>query len=259
MIALPDKIKKIETSDYKGIFEFSPLYPGYGVTIGNALRRILLSSIEGAAITTVKIKDISHEFSTIEGVLEDVIDIILNIKQIRLKCFSEEPVMMHLKANGEGQVTAGDIKAGSDVEIINKKQPIATLTGKKAVLEMELVAEKGVGYVPVEQRQKEKISVGTLAIDAVFSPVRNTNFTVENIRVGQRTDYNKLILEIETDGTITPEKALRSAVDILNEHLKKIYEGLEEIENNEESKSLKAEEEKEEKKKKPVKVAVKKK
>ena len=178
-----------------------------------------MSSIEGAAITTVKIKGVSHEFSAISGVMENVIEILINLKKLRLKVFSDQPVMLQLKASGEKEVTAKDIKTASDAEIINKDAHIATLTDKKAELEIELTAEKGIGYVPVEQRQKEKISVGKLAVDAIFSPVINANFTVENIRVGQRTDYNKLVLEIETDKTTTPKEALRKAIKILNEHL----------------------------------------
>lgn len=228
MIALPEKIKILEENGNKASFELAPLHPGYGVTMGNALRRILLSSIEGAAVTTVKIKGVSHEFSFLEGVLEDVTEIIMNVKKIRLKSFSEEPVTLFLKASGEKEVTAQDIKANSSIEIVNKKQHLAALTDKKSSLEMEMIIEKGMGYVPVEQRQKEKISVGTLAIDAVFSPVINANFTVENIRVGQRTDYNKLITEIETDGTISAKNALWKAIGILSDHLNAMREGLEE-------------------------------
>lgn len=228
MISLPEKIKVLEEKGRQATFELAPLYPGYGVTVGNALRRVLLSSIEGAAITTVKIKDVSHEFSSITGVLEDVIVIIMNIKKIRLKSFSAEPVTLFLKVSGEKAVTAEDIKTDSAIEIISKKQPIATLTDKKSSLEIEMVVEKGVGYVPVEQRQKEKISVGTLAIDAIFSPVINVDFTVENIRVEQRTDYNKLVMTVETDGTISPPDALLTAVHILSEHLGLIRSGLEE-------------------------------
>lgn len=228
MASLPEKIKVLEEKEKRMVFEFSPLYPGYGVTVGNALRRILLSSIPGAAITTVKIRGVSHEFSVIEGVLEDVTEIIMNIKKIRLKNFGDEPVTLNLKVTGEKKVTAEDIKANSSIEIINPEQHIATLADKKSSLEIEMIAEKGVGYVPVEQRQKEKISVGTLAIDAIFSPVLNVNFTVENIRMEQRTDYNKLVMQIETDGIVSPSDALFKAVNILSDHLDIIKTGLEE-------------------------------
>ncbi|MDP3731026.1 MAG: DNA-directed RNA polymerase subunit alpha [bacterium] len=222
MIQMPDKLSVLTEKDNKMTFELSPLYPGYGVTVGNSLRRVLLSSIGGAAITTVKIKGVSHEFSSIEGVLENVIEIIMNIKKIRLKSFSDEPVTMELKVSGEKEVRAKDIKTHQDVEIINKEQLIATLTNKKAELEIEFTAEKGIGYVPIEQRQKEKISVGTIAIDALFSPVKNANFTVENIRVGQRTDYNKLVFEVETDGIISPREAVRQGLGIMSKHLEVI-------------------------------------
>ena len=219
MIQLPEKLSVLSEEGNKMTFELSPLYPGYGVTVGNALRRVLLSSISGSAITSVKIKGVSHEFSSIEGVLENVIEIIMNVKKIRLKSYSDEPVTMELKVSGEKEAKAKDIKAPSGVEIINKDQLIATLTDKKAELEIELTVERGIGYVPIEQRQKEKISVGTIAIDALFSPVINANFTVENIRVGQRTDYNKLIFEVETDGIISPQEAVSQGLDILAKHL----------------------------------------
>lgn len=219
MIQLPEKLSVLSEERNKITFELSPLYPGYGVTVGNALRRVLLSSIGGSAITSVKIKGVSHEFSSMEGVLENVIEIIMNIKKIRLKSFSDEPVAMELKVSGEKEAKAKDIKAPSGVEIINKDQLIATLTDKKADLEIELTVERGIGYVPIEQRQKEKISVGTIAIDALFSPIINANFTVENIRVGQRTDYNKLVFEVETDGIISPKEAVAQGLDILAKHL----------------------------------------
>lgn len=225
-IQLPEKLLVVSEKENKMILELSPLYPGYGVTIGNTLRRVLLSSIGGAAITAVKIKGVNHEFSSMESVLENIIEIIMNIKKIRLKSFSEEPVTMHLKISGEREVQAKDIKTGSDVEIINKDQLIATLTDKKAELEMELIAEKGIGYVPIEQRQKEKISVGTIAIDALFSPIKNANFTVENIRVGQRTDYNKLVFELETDGIISPREAILQGLSIMSKHLELIGQEL---------------------------------
>lgn len=218
MIQLPTEPKVISRKGNQAIFEIGPLYPGYGTTIGNTLRRVLISSLEGAAITFVKIKGVDHEFSAIPGVLEDVIEIILNLKKARFKLFIEEPVVLMLTAKGEGEVTAADIKTTSDVEIINKDQHIATITDKKIELEMELTIEKGVGYIPADQRQKEKLSVGKIAIDGIFTPIKNVNFTVENIRVGQRTDYNKVMLDVETDGSINPEEALKRAAQILVEH-----------------------------------------
>lgn len=226
---LPEKIKVTEEQDSRVTYEISPLYPGYGVTLGNALRRILLSSIEGSAITSLKIKGVNHEFSTIPGVLEDVITIILNLKKVRIKSFTAEPVALYLKVSGEKEVTAAEIKDNSQVQVINPEQLIATLTDKKADLEIEMVVEKGRGYLPVEQRQKEKISVGTIAIDAIFSPVKNVRMAVEDIRVGQRTDYNKLILEVETDGLLHPHLALQQALEILERHLETAREPLREL------------------------------
>ena len=218
MIQLPTEPKVISKNDNQAVFEIGPLYPGYGTTIGNTLRRVLMSSLEGAAITFVKIKGVDHEFSALTGVLEDVIEIILNLKKVRFRLFKDEPATLMLIAKGEGEVTPGNIKTTADVEIINKDQHIATITDKKTTLEMEITIENGIGYIPAEQRQKEKLSVGKIAIDGIFTPIRNVNFTVENIRVGQRTDYNKVMLEVETDSSISPEEALKRASQILIEH-----------------------------------------
>ncbi len=208
----------ISKTGSRAVFEIGPLYPGYGTTLGNTLRRVLISSLEGAAVTSVKIKGVDHEFSSISGVLEDVIEIVLNLKKVRFKLFRDEPVTVTLSVKGEKTVTAGDIEATADIEIVNKDQYIATITDKKVELEMELTVEKGIGYVPVEQRQKEKLGVGKIAIDGIFTPIKNINFNVENIRVGQRTDYNKVLLDVETDGSISPEEALKRASQILIEH-----------------------------------------
>lgn len=217
-ISLPKTPKIIEQKGNWARFEISECFPGYGLTLGNALRRVLLSSLEGAAITAVKIKGVQHEFSTITHVMEDVIEIILNLKQVRLKSFNPEPVKLSLKAKGEKKVVAGDIKATSDIEIINKDAHIATLTSKKGELEMELVIEQGLGYVPTEQKRGNKLPIGTIAIDAIFSPIKKVNYKVENMRVGDRTDYNKLVFEIETDGTISPQDAFGKATKILVDH-----------------------------------------
>ena len=217
-IILPSKPRVVSEEGNKGIYEIDGLYAGYGYTIGNALRRVLLSSLPGAAATSVKIDGVNHEFSAIPGVLEDVIEIVLNLKKIRFKLFSEEPVTVTLNYKGIGEIKAGDIKTTSDVEVVNPDQHIATVTDKKATFEMELKVEKGVGYVPVEQRQKDKLSVGEIAIDGIFTPVKNVNFSVDNIRVGQRTDYNKILLDLETDGSVSPEEALKKASQILVDH-----------------------------------------
>ena len=195
--------------------------------MGNALRRVLLSSLPGAAITSVKIKGVQHEFSTIPHVVEDVVQIILNLKQIRFKLHSDQPVKAWLKAKGEKEVKATDIKTGPELEIANPKAHIATLTDKKADLEMELEIEHGLGYSPVESRKKGKIEIGKIAVDAIFSPVRKVNYSTEDMRVGERTDYGRLKINIETDGTITPEEAFCQAAQILVDHFK-IFAFLEE-------------------------------
>lgn len=218
MIQLPSEPKVVSKEGTRGVFEIGPLYPGYGMTIGNTLRRVLLSSLEGAAVTSLKIKGVDHEFSTMAGVLEDVIDIILNVKKVRFKLFKDEPVTLFLSAKGPKEVTAADIKTTADVEVVNPGQLIATITDKKTEIEMEVTVEKGIGYVPAEQREKEKLSIGKIAVDGIFTPVKGVNFTVENIRVGQRTDYNKVLLDIETDGSVSPEAALKQACRILIEH-----------------------------------------
>ncbi len=217
-IILPEKPKIIKKEKSRAVFEIKPLFPGYGATLGNALRRVLLSSLPGAAITSVKIAGVSHEFSTIPHIMEDVVEIILNLKQLRFKMYSEKPVKIYLKVKGEKEVKAEEIKISSSIEIVNKDAHIATLTNKKASLEMEMLLEKGLGYLPVEQRTETKLPIGTIAIDALFTPVRKVSYDIENMRVGKMTNYNKLTLEIETDGTISPEDAFKSAVDILVDH-----------------------------------------
>ena len=227
MIPLPQEPKIIKKDKNKGVFEIEALYPGYGVTIGNSLRRVLLSSMEGAAITKVKIKGVSHEFSTIKGVLEDVILILLNLKRIRFKMYASESQTGNLKIKGEKEVRASDFKLPPQVEIANKDLHIATLTDKKASLEMEIQIEKGIGYESQDQRKKEKLEIGTISLDAVYTPVKNVSFRVENMRVGERTDYDRLILEIETDGTVLPEQALFQACKILVSHFSLLNESLE--------------------------------
>ena len=222
MIQLPEQVKILKKEGNRATFEISPLMPGYGATIANPLRRVLLSSLEGAAVTSIKIKGINHEFTTVPGVLEDIIHIILNVKRIRIRSHSEEPVKVTLRAKGEKEVTAADIKTTSDVEVINPDQHIATLTDKKADFEMELDIEKGVGYVPVEQRQKDKLAIGAIAVDAIFSPVRMVNFIVDNVRVSQKIDFNRITMDIETDGSIEPEEALKRASEILVKHFETI-------------------------------------
>ncbi|MBI4708817.1 MAG: DNA-directed RNA polymerase subunit alpha [Candidatus Portnoybacteria bacterium] len=223
-IPLPQKPKIIKKENNLAIFEIEGCYPGYGVTLGSALRRVLLSSLPGAAVTGVKIKGAQHEFSTIPGVLEDVIEIILNVKQIRFKLYTDEPITVILSAKGQKEVTAGDIKTSSDVEVVNKDAKIATLTDKKAELEIELKVEKGLGFEPVESRKKEKLEIGLVAVDAIFTPIKKVNFEVENMRVGERTDFNRLRIEIETDGTVSPEESFARATETLVDHFKLFLE-----------------------------------
>lgn len=219
-LQLPEQIKVVAKENNKATFEISPLMPGYGATIANPLRRVLLSSLTGTAVTSIKIKGVEHEFSTIPGVLEDVIEIILNVKKLRFKLHTDGPVKLTLEASGEKKLFGKDIKLTSDVELINDDQHIATLTDKKTSFSMELEIEKGIGYVSIEQRRKEKLPIGVIAIDAVYSPVRSVNFSVESMRVGERIDYNKVVMEVETDGSIQPEQALKNASEILLDHFK---------------------------------------
>jgi len=226
MIQLPEQVKIVskDAKLNKAVFEIGPLMPGYGATIANPLRRVLLSSLEGAAITSVKIKGVDHEFSSMPGVLEDLIEVILNIKKIRCKLYTDGPVKLTLNVKGEGEITAKDIKTTADVEVINTDQHIATITDKKVEFSMELDVEKGIGYVPVEQRQKEKLAIGVIAVDAIFTPVKLVNFKIEDIRVGQRIDFNKVTMEIETDGSIEPEAALKKASELLIDQFRVVSE-----------------------------------
>ena len=212
-------VKKISETNSKGEFEITGLYTGYGITMGNALRRVLLSSLPGAAITQVKIKGAKHEFTTIDHILEDVVEITLNLKKVRFTFNADEPQVLTLKKKGEGEVTAGDIKGNAQVEVVNPDLHIATITSKNGDFEMEITVEKGLGYSPVESRKSDKLSIGTIAIDAIFTPVVTVNFEVENMRVGDRTDYNRLKISIDTDSTITPSRALHKAANILKDHL----------------------------------------
>jgi len=218
MIPLPSQPKIVEKKDNFVIFEIDGLWPGYGVTIGNSLRRVLLSSLQGAAVTQAKIKGAQHEFSTITGVLEDVVTILLNLKQLRFKIHSDEPQKASLLVKGEKDVMGSDFGLPSQIELMNKDAKIATLTDKKSELEIEITVEKGMGYEPVESRKKGKMDIGTIALDAIFTPVRRVSYRVENVRIGERTDFDRLVLEVETDGSIAPEEALNQASEILVSH-----------------------------------------
>jgi DNA-directed RNA polymerase subunit alpha len=220
-ITLPSKPRIVNESERSGIYEIDGLYPGYGFTLGNSLRRIVLSSLPGAAVTHVKIPGVPHEFSTIEGVKEDVVTILLNIRRIRFKLLTDEPQTIHLSVKGPREVTAADLKLPGQVEVLNPEIHLLSITSKTDV-EIEMRAERGLGYIPKEIHQKERVDIGTIALDAIFSPIRRVNYEVENMRVGDRTDFNRLRMIIETDGTISPRSALETAIEIMIHQLKAI-------------------------------------
>ncbi|MGM9819680.1 MAG: DNA-directed RNA polymerase subunit alpha [Candidatus Onthomorpha sp.] len=216
----PDKVIMIESDDFKGTFEFRPLEPRYGVTIGNALRRILVSSLEGFAITSIKIDGVNHEFDTIPGVIEDMTEIILNLKQLRFKrqIETEDRETVSFKIEGKNVFKAGDINQYlSGFQILNTEVEICHME-PSVCLSMEITIEKGRGYVPAEENKKADDAIGTIAIDSIFTPIKNVNYTVDNYRVEHRIDYEKLTIEVTTDGSITPKDALKEAASILIQH-----------------------------------------
>ncbi len=221
LIPTAQTIKFNKTTDYKGDFVIEPLYPGYGVTVGNALRRVLISSIPGAAITSVKIKGVDHEFTSIDYVKEDVVDIFLNIKQVNLSIEGDidpdNPLKITLSKKGKAKITAGDFKCPTQVTIANPELHLATLTDAAADFEMECYVEKGSGYLPTENRDKNKVEVGFIAIDAIFTPINHVNVENEHVRVGEMTNWDKLILSMETNKTITCQAAFDFAVNVLQE------------------------------------------
>ncbi len=221
-IVLPSKPRIVSEVDFSGSYEIDGLYPGYGHTLGNSLRRIILSSLPGAAVTSVKISGISHEFSVIPGVKEDAVTILLNLKKVRFSLVSDEPQIISLKAKGVKEVTAGDVKVPGGVEVLNPSQIIATLTDKNAELDMEITVQKGLGFVSKEVLEKNRVDIGQITLDAIFTPVRRVSYEVENMRVGDRTDFNRLKIFIETDGTITPKEALEKSIETMISQLKAI-------------------------------------
>lgn len=240
-IPLPSKIeflpgKKLNES----IVSIQPCHPGYGITLGNALRRVLMSSLKGAAVTGFKIKGITHEYTAIPHVKEDIVEISLNLKQLRVKVFTDEPVRLELKAKGEKNVTAKDIKKSSDVEIANPDLIIATLTDAAADLDMEIIVNRGRGYVSTESREKEDTEVDLIIIDSIYTPIKNVGIQVENVRVGQYTNYENLLLTVETDGTITPKEAIEQATEVILDHFNFIAN---EVKSGKTSKSVETEEE----------------
>ncbi len=216
-INLPE-MKEEKIDERTSRFTIAPLYPGYGMTIGNSLRRVILSSLAGAAVTAVKIDGVDHEFSTIKGVREDVISIILNIKQLKLSYRGTEPTTITLTKSGKGVVKAGDITTTADIEVHNKDLELFTIDDTKTKVEIEFKIEQGRGYSPVETRQAEKLPIGYIAVDAIYTPIKRVRFNIENTRVGQMTNLDSLVMEVETDGSITPDAAIRQSAEILVGH-----------------------------------------
>lgn len=222
-IIMPSKPRIVSEENNKGVFEIDGLYPGYGHTLGNSLRRIILSSLPGASVTSIKIDGISHEFQAMDGIKEDVIVMILNLKKIRFKMISDEPQTVTLSVRGPKEVTAKDVKTGGQVEILNPDLYIVEITGKIS-LNIEMKIEKGLGFIPKEILQKEKVDIGTITVDGIFTPIRRVAYEVENMRVGDNTNYNRLRISIETDGTLSPREAFLKSIEIMINQLKSIID-----------------------------------
>ena len=221
-IILPSKLSIVsEEKGTKGIYEIDGLYPGYGHTLGNSLRRIILSSLTGAAITSIKIDGVDHEFSVIDGIKEDVITILLHLKQVRFRLNTDEPQTVKIQTKGPKIITAGDIELTGQVEVLNPDLFIAEITGKNN-FSLEMTIEKGLGFVPKDMHQKTKNEVGVISVDAIFTPIRRVSYEVENMRVGDKTNHNRLRMTIETDGTLTPREALEKAITVMVEQLQAI-------------------------------------
>ncbi|MFC1802212.1 DNA-directed RNA polymerase subunit alpha [Patescibacteria group bacterium] len=247
-ILLPSQPRITSEEDFSGSYEIDGLYPGYGHTLGNSLRRIILSSLPGASIVSVKINGADHEFSTLEGVKEDVINILLNLKKVRFRLIGDESQKVNLKIKGVKDVVAGDIEISGQAEVLNPDLHIASVTNKNTTLDIEMTIEKGLGYVPKEVLQKGKVEIGSIVVDAVFTPIRRVSYEVENMRVGDRTDFNRLKMFIETDGTVSPREALEESIRIMIGQLKAIVGFKEEVEEVVEESTEKDTEEKVEKK-----------
>lgn len=220
-ITLPSKPRVVKEDEAEGTYEIDGLYPGYGHTLGNSLRRIILSSLPGAAVTSVKIEGVEHEFSTLDGVREDVVTILLNLKKLRFEVLSGEAQTVTLSLKGPKRVTGEDLKVPGQVRLLNPNSYICELTGKTGI-EMTFTVEQGLGYVPREALKKDRVEIGEISVDAIFSPIRRVNYEVENMRVGDRTDFNRLRLSIETDGTLSPRQALEHSIEIMITQLKAV-------------------------------------
>ncbi len=236
-ITLPSKPRVVSEENVTGVYEIDSLYPGYGHTLGNSLRRIIHASLPGAAVTSVRIEGVSHEFATIEGVRESVMEILLNMKRVHFVLHGDEAQTIRLSVKGPKQVSAADFQLPSQVEIANPETHIADIAGKIS-FELEATIERGLGYVPREVLTKEKVDIGTIALDATFTPIRRVNYEVENMRVGDRTDFNRLRILIETNGTLTPREALERSIEIMIHQLKAIVGFQEESDLEVESYSL---------------------
>ncbi|HEV7449072.1 MAG TPA: DNA-directed RNA polymerase subunit alpha [Candidatus Paceibacterota bacterium] len=220
-ITLPSKPRIVKEAEQEGTYEIDGLYPGYGHTLGNSLRRIILSSLPGAAVTSVKIEGVEHEFSTMDGVREDVVTILLNLKKLRFEVLSGEAQTVSLSIKGPKKVSGEDLKLPGQVRLLNPNSYICELTGKDGI-DMEFTVERGLGYVPREALKKDRVEIGEISVDAIFSPIRRVNYEVENMRVGDRTDFNRLRVSIETDGTLSPRQALEQSIEIMITQLKAI-------------------------------------
>lgn len=221
-ITLPSKPRIISEEEHSGTYEIDGLYPGYGHTLGNSLRRIILSSLPGAAITSVKIDGVEHEFSTMDGVREDVVTILLNLQKLRFEMLTSEPQTVTISAKGPKKITAADLNVPGQVRLLNPNAYICELTDKNASFEAEFRIERGLGYVPREALKKDRVEIGEISVNAIFSPIRRVNYEVENMRVGDRTDFNRLRIAIETDGTLTPRAALEQAIEVMITQLKAV-------------------------------------
>lgn len=220
-ITLPSKPRVVSEAEFEGSYEIDGLYPGYGHTLGNSLRRIILSSLPGAAVTGVKIEGVEHEFSTIPGIREDVVTMLLNLKKLRFEVLTQEPQTVILKIKGPAKVSGADLQLPGQVRLLNPNSYICEITDKTE-LTAEFRVERGLGYVSREALKKDRVEIGEISVDAIFSPIRRVNYEVENMRVGDRTDFNRLRIAIETDGTISPRKALESAIEIMITQLKAV-------------------------------------
>ncbi|MCD8494633.1 MAG: DNA-directed RNA polymerase subunit alpha [Candidatus Pacebacteria bacterium] len=230
-ILLPSQLKVVKEDNFNGSYEIEGLYPGYGHTLGNSLRRIILSSLPGAAITSVRITGADHEYATLENIKEDVIAILLNLRQIRFRLDTDEAQVAKISMSGAGVVTAQNVVVPGGLEVLNPEQYIAEITDKKGSLDIEVTVERGLGFVSKEKLSKEKLGIGTIMVDAVFTPIRKVSYEVEDMRVGDRTDHNRLRLNIQTDGTLTPREALERAIKTMIRQLRSIIDLKEALEN----------------------------